>query len=418
MADSPTIPPLCRQRHKHRADRAFVVIDGKRVYLGRWDDPDTQLEYKRLIAEWLTHGQSAPSLNKSDDLRIVELCNAFWQHINKPNTYREPQNYTPALKTLRQLYGHTRVHDFDLLAFETVQQAMVDHVGKNTKRPWSRKYVNQNITRLTQMFRWGKKRKLVPPAVLADIEDVDKLQRGRTAAPETKPVTPVPLAHVFDIRHHVSRQVWAMIMVQFRTGARPGEVTAIRPMDINRSSDVWIYTPADHKNAHREKTCQIYLGRKAQAILHPFLKDKAPDEFVFSPKDAEQERSEAKRQARKSKVQPSQIDRSKPNPKRKAGSRYTTTSYGRAITRAVQQAVPHPTLSKKKRKELTAEEKKQLERWRPSQHWHPNQLRHNYATAIRREYGLELAATMLGHSKIETTQIYAEVNVTMRSPRV
>jgi integrase len=43
--------------------------------------------------------------------------------------------------------------------------------------------------------------------------------------------------------------------------------------------------------------------------------------------------------------------------------------------------------------------------------WHPHQLRHNYATMIRREYGLDVAQVLLGHASINATQIYAEVNI-------
>jgi site-specific recombinase XerC len=41
-------------------------------------------------------------------------------------------------------------------------------------------------------------------------------------------------------------------------------------------------------------------------------------------------------------------------------------------------------------------------------HWHPNQLRHSAATKIRRQFGLEAAQVILGHSKADVTQIYAE----------
>ncbi len=43
-------------------------------------------------------------------------------------------------------------------------------------------------------------------------------------------------------------------------------------------------------------------------------------------------------------------------------------------------------------------------------HWYPNQLRHTAATRIRRESGLEAAQVVLGHSKADVTQVYAERN--------
>ena len=40
--------------------------------------------------------------------------------------------------------------------------------------------------------------------------------------------------------------------------------------------------------------------------------------------------------------------------------------------------------------------------------WGPNRLRHNAATSLRAEFGLEVARAVLGHEKADTTQIYAE----------
>ena len=70
------------------------------------------------------------------------------------------------------------------------------------------------------------------------------------------------------------------------------------------------------------------------------------------------------------------------NPQWKPGDAYTVDSYRRAIRRACEAAeVPV---------------------------WTPHRLRHNAATTIRREYGLEAARVMLGHSSPIVTEIYAE----------
>lgn len=42
--------------------------------------------------------------------------------------------------------------------------------------------------------------------------------------------------------------------------------------------------------------------------------------------------------------------------------------------------------------------------------WSPNRLRHNRATELR-PYGLDLTKTVLGHTKVETTQVYAERDI-------
>ena len=43
--------------------------------------------------------------------------------------------------------------------------------------------------------------------------------------------------------------------------------------------------------------------------------------------------------------------------------------------------------------------------------WCPNQLRHNCATRVRRLYGLDAAAAVLGHRLGTVTEIYAEADL-------
>jgi integrase len=40
--------------------------------------------------------------------------------------------------------------------------------------------------------------------------------------------------------------------------------------------------------------------------------------------------------------------------------------------------------------------------------WHPNQLRHTFASEVRRKFGLEAVQVLLGHARADVTQMYAE----------
>jgi hypothetical protein len=118
--------------------------------------------------------------------------------------------------------------------------------------------------------------------------------------------------------------------------------------------------------------------------------------YLFSPREAIAALRARQRAARKSKVQPSQVCRKKPKPKKPPRERYTRDSYGRAITYAIARA---------NRDRLKAGP------IRPSDylaHWHPNQLRHASATEVRQRFGLEAAQIFLGHAKADVTQVYAE----------
>lgn len=51
--------------------------------------------------------------------------------------------------------------------------------------------------------------------------------------------------------------------------------------------------------------------------------------------------------------------------------------------------------------------------------WTPNRLRHNAATRFRKEFGIEVARVLLGHRRLNTTEVYAERDVgkAMRAAR-
>lgn len=58
-------------------------------------------------------------------------------------------------------------------------------------------------------------------------------------------------------------------------------------------------------------------------------------------------------------------------------------------------------------KHLTKKQTAELKAWHKQFHWHPHQLRHNAATYLRKEFGLETARIILGQRSAAITEIYA-----------
>ncbi|MHC4444386.1 MAG: tyrosine-type recombinase/integrase [Planctomycetota bacterium] len=390
----------------HKATgQAVVTLKGKDIYLGKYGTKASQSEYDRLISEWLANGRQLPATaNGNMDITINELIARYWKHakiyyVKNGRPTREQANINLAMRPLRRLYGRISVTEFGPLALKAVRQSFIDDDHART-------YINDNIGRIKRMFKWGVENELVPPSVYHGLQSVSGLRRGRSEARETEPVKPVPDEFVDAIKPFVSRQVWAMIELQRITGMRPGEVTMIRGCDIDISGKLWEYRPAEHKTEHHGRQRVIMLGPRAQAVIREFLK---PDlqEYLFSPMDAEKERHAEQRHKRKTKVQPSQIKRAERSKRRaKRGQRkrapkdyYTTVSYRRAIARACDEADKQARANKKKKDDK-----------RIIPNWHPNQLRHNCATRLRKEYGIEVARVVLGHSSALVTEIYAEID--------
>ena len=63
---------------KHRASgQAIVTISGRDHYLGPYGTKASQIEYDRLITEWLVSGRSASFGAASGGLSIAELLVAY-----------------------------------------------------------------------------------------------------------------------------------------------------------------------------------------------------------------------------------------------------------------------------------------------------------------------------------------------------
>ncbi len=378
----------------HKPTRqAVVTIGGRDVYLGKHESPESRAEYDRIIAEWLATGRRpiVADSGSGADLSINEMLLAYLHHADsyyvkngKPTT--EPVNIRLALRPLRQLYGHTLAREFGPLRLKAVRQAFIDS-------SLCRSEVNKRVRHVLRAFKWAVGDEMIPSSVHHGLKAVAGLRRGRADVRESEPVKPVCDSFVDAIQPHVARQIWAMVELQRLSGMRPGEVCSMRTIDIDTCGRIWVYTPESHKTEHHGRERRIYLGPRAQETLRPWLRTELTT-FLFSPAEAEAERRAEQREKRKTPVQPSQRNRRRRKPRRAPGDSYTVDSYRRAIKYGIKRA----------NHEEWRDESRQVTQW------HPHQLRHNAATRLRREFGLDVARAVLGHTSPVVTEVYAELD--------
>jgi integrase len=400
---------------------AVTTIDGRDFYLGAHDTPGSRAEYDRLVAEWLAAGRRLPArLSPSaGDLTINEMLVAYlaWAdgyYVKGGQPTSEPTAIRGAIKPLRQLYAHTLARDFGPLALKAVRQAMI-------QADLCRNEVNKRARHVIRAFKWAVAEEMVPPSVHHGLKAVAGLRRGRTGVRESLPVRPAPEAFVDAVQPFVSRQVWARIELQRLTGMRPGEVCIMRTSDLDTSGRVWTYVPESHKTEHHGRARRIHIGPRAQLILRPWLRTELTA-YLFQPAEAMQEHRAELRANRRTPMTPSQAGRRrKRKPRKSAGERYTPDSYWRAIHYACDRAFPHPELARLQSAGRTAahraalrvwtvEHRAELLAWRREHRWHPHQLRHNAATRLRKEFGLDVARAVLGHASPVVTEVYAELD--------
>src|SRR5262249_29699557 len=73
-----------------------------------------------------------------------------------------------------------------------------------------------------------------------------------------------------------------MVELQRLTGMRPGEACRLRLSEVDRTGEVWVYRPVQHKTAHHGKARAVHLGPRAQALITGFLRGSNPPPDGFA----------------------------------------------------------------------------------------------------------------------------------------
>ncbi len=411
------MPTLKHSAPKYRKHKAIVTIAGSDHYLGKHGTKASRMLYDRLVGEWLASGRQPPPVDPQS-LTVTELIARYWKHAKA--FYRRPdgtptetaENLKAPLRMLRQAYGDVAVDDFGPIALKAVRQKFVES-GQ------TRGYVNENIDRIRRMFRWGVSEELVEESTLRRLVSVEGLRKGKTTAPDNAPVPPVDDAIVDRTVPELPPTVADMVAIQRLTGARPGEICIMRPSDVDHAGEAWVFIPSRHKTEHHDKTRAIVIGPRAQSILGKYL-DREPTAYCFDPREVLDSHLVDRHSKR---VTPMSCGCTPGKRKRRRGrapgDHYTNDSYRRVIHRACDRVflppAPLAKLSKesdaKRAKRLSEGQREQLAKWQSDNRWSPNQLRHTMGTLTRERFGIEAVAAVLGHSKTDTSEIYALRNL-------
>lgn len=337
--------------------QAYVRIDGRFRYLGPFESPESKTRYGEII----TALQLRVDRDRPLEFTVGELVLIYLEHARA--YYRKNGRQTSEVACIEAVcrflmpFRRERVADFGPLTLEAIRGEMV-------RAKLARTTINSQVGRIRRMIRWAVSKQLVRPDVLVALSALAPLRAGRCDAREPVPVGPVPADLVDAVLPRLSAPLRAVVEVLRLTGARTGEILSMRIGEIDRSLDPWEYRPRSHKTEHKGKRRVILIGPKAQEIITPLLRAD-PSAYIFRPRKSFQER-------------------------------YHSQAVRKAVARVIT----------KLNKERANEELP------PLAAWHPHQLRHSAATRLKRDFGREVAQTVLGHAKPDMTDLYAERDLT------
>jgi integrase len=272
--------------------------------------------------------------------------------------------------------GDVPAAEYGPLRLQAQRQRWIDS-GK------ARVYCNRLTNSIKRIWKYAVSQELIESSCWERLRSVESLRIGQTTAHEKDPIGPANIDHVRKTAAHLSPIVKAMMRVQIATGMRPSEVCRMRPCEIDRTGEVWVYRPKKHKTARKGKIKAVPLIGDAREAITDYL-NRDPQAFCFSPRE-----SMAWVRARRSSERVTPVGygnrpgtNRKARPAKEPGECYDHGSYRQAIQRAAKAA----KVAK----------------------WNPYQLRHLAATVIRDALGVEAAQAALGHSQASMTEHYAK----------
>lgn len=387
--------PPNRARHDKSTNRAYVRWNNKKTYFGVWGSH----EAKRKFLVWYTEATGAKKVRAPADRITVATCVEMYlafaegYYSDDGASSQEYRNVCAAMDSIAKYapgdwYSGDEddasnfdfADEFGPLRLLEIRDGMVTQKLENGGLRYARRTINAHLNKIRRCFRWCASRELISAMIVTALDTVDGLGIGRSSAKELERVEEVSTAVVMATLPFVSPTVAAMICVQWLCGMRPQDVCRMTTGAINRTGDIWIYQPYKHKTTYLGKSLSKAIPPAAQELLMPYLREN-PDEPLFSPRDSLEYWHDLWRTS----------DAPRTSLKRKRNF-YTSASYGKSIVYAIAQA-DSKNLPKSERIIIP--------------HWAPNQLRHAIATQLRADIGIEAAQLFLGHSKPDTTLIYA-----------
>lgn len=312
---------------------------------------------------WLQSDYDRVKARQSKRYSVEQLCQDWFTEMQKG--YVVDGKFTAtinrmkvAMESFATMYGHEEADDMTAAKVAAWMEAFIltkrKHGGKGPK---TKHTANLALNYVKRAFVWGMTRKEVAQSAAGAVALIRTVRGDHLAIRRKARIKAIAWDVVEATCKKLPANVRAMVELQWWTGMRPGEVMRLRPCDIDMSGEVWVYTPAHHKNSWREKERHIPIGPQGRAVLEKHLPSKT-DEWVFRRPD---------------------------------GKRFDRQSYARAIANAATEAKVET--------------------------WAPNRIRHSYATRVRLLHGPQAVADMLGHANLNQQAVYVE-DAILRAKRI
>ncbi len=259
----------------HKASgKMRVRVNGKDILLGPIGSEEAERNYRDLLKQLAAAPPPVPE--RRSGLMVAEVVERFLLHAQKRYSQegREASQFGLAVGPLLAECASLPAADVGARHLHRVRERMVA-LG------WSRGVIARQTGRLRSVWRWAEMEDLVPEGRWSALRALPPLGAADRRVKDSEPRQ----AASWEVLARVCRQsppaCRAMLLVGWWSGARPGELRRMVPVEIDRSADVWLFRPTKHKCAWRGHARVIALGPRCQRVLTPWLEGRGAEEWVF-----------------------------------------------------------------------------------------------------------------------------------------
>ncbi len=282
-----------------------------------------------------------------NDILVKRVCSSFlkWaaEYFGESSDTRFGV-YRTAIKHINE-YRNDRAIDFGPKKLVAMQHRLAEEGYKRTN-------INYITGQIRYVFKWAVKEELIPADVYYRLTSVPGLIRGKTKATEGERHTQVLWEHVEPVLTLVSETVANLLRFHWLVAFRSKSILRSTPEQFTIADPLWTWEPT-HKNEWRGQEAVLFIGPKCQELLRPILARTKPGQRLFPG--------------------------------------YTTRSYYRAVTRAIERV--NKTRARNDEPLIP--------------YWTPHRLRHSRSQTVRDQYGVEACQAFLAHESLRSTQIYS-----------
>ncbi len=277
----------------------FVYLDGDPFSREMYDDLQ-QLRIELGIDQVasppvVTNSQMPAHQPQEQSFRVVDLVEQYraWHDKRRRHGLPDESKADRAQITLLRRaclmlmpFAERSAAEFTLADLKRARQIEIDMTGN------CRKTINEKISVLKRMFRWGAEEGIFPDHVFLAINALKPLGNFDHDVPASKVVHAPDEADLLEAIKLSPPVLATMLTVQMHTGLRPGNICNMRWEDIDTSDEdehgVWIYRPSSHKTEKHLTLISVLGPHSVEALKkHRDEMITADSGFVFSRRVAE-----------------------------------------------------------------------------------------------------------------------------------